>query len=126
VLSPILFAIYIDNVSTFAVARCGRFVFIYADDIILLYPSSSLSHACKRELEWLDMSVNYKKPCCLRIGPCHDVRCVTVASLSGRVLSWVSELRYLGVYILSSRQFKISLQNAKRSFIVLQIAYLVK
>ena len=26
------------------------------------------------------------------------------------------ELRYLGVYVLSSRQFKISLQNAKRSF----------
>ena len=37
-------------------------------------------------------------------------------SLSGRVLSWVCELDYLGVYVLSSRQFKISLQNAKRSF----------
>jgi len=39
-----------------------------------------------------------------------------VFSLSGRVLSWVCELDYLGVYVLSSRQFKISLQNAKRSF----------
>ena len=120
VLSPVLFAIYIDNLSTLAMPRCGRFVFIFADDIILLAPSvtelEKLLHACEGELEWLDMSINYKKSCCLRIGPRYDVKCADVVSLSGRALSWVRELRYLGVYILSSRQFKISLQNAKRSF----------
>ena len=120
VLSPVLFAIYIDNLCTLAVPRCGRFVFIYADDIILLDPSitelEKLLHACERELDWLDMSINYKKSCCLRIGPRYDVKCADVVSLLGRVLSWVCKLRYLGVYVLSSRQFKISLQNAKRSF----------
>ena len=120
VLSPVLFAIYIDNLGTLAVPRCGHFVLIYADDIILLAPSitelEKLLHTCERELEWLDMSINYKKSCCLRIGPRYDVKCADVVSLSGRVLSWVCELRYLGIYVLSSRQFKISLQNAKRSF----------
>ena len=119
-LSPILFAIYVDNLSTLALPRYGRFVFIYADDIILLAPSITelerLLHACERELEWLDMSINYKKSGCLRIGPRYDVKCANVVSVSGRVLSWVCELRYLGVYVLSSRQFKISLENAKRSF----------
>ena len=65
VLSPVLFAIYIDNLSTLAMPRCGRFIFAYADDIILLAPSITelvkLLHACERELEWLDMSINYKK-----------------------------------------------------------------
>ena len=65
------------------------------------------------------MSINYKKimlHCCLRIGPHHDVKCADVVTLSGCVLSWVCEPRYLGVYVISSRQFKISLQIAKRSF----------
>jgi len=55
--------VYIDNVSTLAAPRYERFVFIYADYIILLDPSITelerLLHACERELEWLDMSINY-------------------------------------------------------------------
>ena len=57
VLSPILFAIYIDNVSTLSTPLYGKFVFVYADDIILLSPSltelEKLLHACEKELEWL-------------------------------------------------------------------------
>ena len=65
VLSPVLFAIYIDNISTLSTLRCGHFVFVYADDIILLAPSVTelerLLHICQKELEWLDMSINFKK-----------------------------------------------------------------
>jgi len=50
------------------------------------------------------------------LGTSGQIKCANVVSLSGRVLSWVCELRYLGVYVLSSRQFKISLENAKLSF----------
>jgi len=39
VLSAILFAIYIDDVSTLTAPRYGHFVLVYADDIILLAPS---------------------------------------------------------------------------------------
>jgi len=62
------------------------------------------------------MSINLKKSCCLRIGPRHDIKCTNVISLSACVLPWVSELRYLGVHIVSLRQFKISLQVAKCHF----------
>jgi len=61
--SSFMATVYIDNVSTLAAPRYERFVFIYADYIILLDPSITelerLLHACERELEWLDMSINY-------------------------------------------------------------------
>ena len=31
-------------------------------------------------------------------------------------LPWVSEIRYLGTYIIKGRQFRCSVTNAKRSF----------
>ena len=34
----------------------------------------------------------------------------------GQPLQWVSEFRYLSVFIVSSRSFKCSLVHAKRSF----------
>jgi len=74
-------------------------------------------HICEKELEWLDMSINFKKSCCLRIiSPRCDVKCADIISLSGCVLSWVTEMRYLGIQIVRSRLFKIYLHNAKRSF----------
>ena len=80
-LSPILFAIYVDNL------WYGRFVFIYADDIILLAPSITelerLLHACERELEWLDMSINYKK---LECGPMPKVM-VALPKIGGALCS---------------------------------------
>jgi len=38
-LSPVLFAVYIDDLSKLSVPRNGHFIFMYADDIILLTPS---------------------------------------------------------------------------------------
>ena len=39
-----------------------------------------------------------------------------VCTHDGHQLSWVKELRYLGIFIVSSRSFKCSLDHAKRSF----------
>ena len=39
-----------------------------------------------------------------------------VCTHDGHQLSWVKELRYLGIFIVSSRNFKRSLDHAKRSF----------
>jgi len=51
--------------TTLATPRYGHFVFVYADNIILLAPSVTeverLLHICEKELEWLDMSINFKK-----------------------------------------------------------------
>jgi len=105
-------------------------VFVYADDIILLAPSVTelerLLHICEKELEWLDMSINFKKSCSLRIGPRCDVKCADIISLSGCVLSWFTEMRYLGIQIVRSRQFKFIYIMPNVPFIVLQIVFLVK
>ena len=42
--------------------------------------------------------------------------CGNIVSASGQVIAWVTEMRYLGVYVTQSRTFKCSLEHAKRSF----------
>ena len=84
VLSPYLFAVYIDSVYQKAAAimnlmnaatRAGCYfkgicfsILMYADDIILLAPSVSafqhLLDVCESELQYLDMSINVNKSVC--------------------------------------------------------------
>ena len=95
-------------------------ILLYADDIILISPSiqalQSLLIVCESELCYLDMLINAKKSCCMRIGPRFNVPCVSITTLNGDILPWVDEIRYLGVYIVNYRHFKCSLDHAKRSF----------
>ena len=58
-----------------------------------------LLHKCESELQWLDMYINLKKSCCLRIGPRAEIVCSNLTCLSGASLTWVNEIRYLGIYI---------------------------
>ena len=66
VLSPLLFAIYLDdavqNVCSYGSAMS---IILYADDIMLLSPSiitlQKLLSICERELIYLDMTINVKK-----------------------------------------------------------------
>ena len=120
VLSPVLFAIYLDEIVNHRVNGIHSFVILYADDILLL--SSSLSNlqrmftACEAELILLDMTINVKKSCCLRIGPRFEARCSNIISATGIALPWVKSMRYLGVFVVSARSFRCSLDSAKRSF----------
>ena len=41
---------------------------------------------------------------------------IRVSSVKGRAISWASEVRYLGVFVVRSRSFKWAYNNAKRSF----------
>jgi len=95
-------------------------VMLYADDILLLASSISelekLLHACENELSWLDMSINFKKSCCLRVGKRCNATCANITSLKGQHLPWVSEIKYLGVHVVRSRVFKCNIRDAKRSF----------
>ena len=65
VLSPFLFAIYLDDLAVNCQLNNGTFILLYADDILLLAPSvttlEKLLHACENELCWLDMIINTKK-----------------------------------------------------------------
>ena len=120
VLSPVLFAIYIDDVS-----KCSKFyrysyVILYADDILLLAPTVTLLDrlftTCEVELTYLDMAINSKKSCCLRVGSRCDRPCNNLCTSGGHLIPWVDEMRYLGLFIVRSHTFKCSLDYAKRSF----------
>ena len=76
----------------------------------------SLLHECEREIYWLDMAINYKKSGCIRIGLRNNVKCASIVSLDGVVFPWVSEIKYLDINIITSRTFKCSFDQAKRSF----------
>jgi len=66
VLSPYLFAVYVDDIGKLFNARLGTFVVSYADDILLLAPSvallQSLLQQCEKELNLIDMAINTKSP----------------------------------------------------------------
>jgi len=100
--------------------RCRVLDVLYADDILLLTPTVSelqnLLNTCERELQALDLVINVKKSCCLRIGPRNDVNCERLCSLSGTLLPWTKEVKYLGIYLVSSKRFKISTEHSRRSF----------
>ena len=98
VLSPFLFAIYLDDIPVNRFLIPSSFVVMYAYDILLIAPSVSelqrLFHACEFELSCLDMCINTKKSCCIRIGPRCDVKCASISTMKGHNLPWVSEMRY--------------------------------
>jgi len=120
VLSPFLSAIYLDYIFDYRCNSMSRLIILYADDIMLLTQSVSelqlLLTACEQELSWLDMSINSKKSCCMRIGSRFNVRCNNITTSTGFDIPWVNEIRYLGIYIAMSRSFKCSFDHAKRAF----------
>ena len=122
VLAPFLFAVYLDDVAKFDCINQGCFIILYADDILLISPSvcklENLLHSCERELQSLDMSINFKKSGCLRIGSRYNAPCTNILSSNGIAIPWIAELRYLGVTLQQSHAFRCSLVQAKNLFIV--------
>jgi len=55
-----------------------------------------------------------KKSCCIRIGPRSDFKCANITTKFGCQIPWVSEIHYLGTYIVAG--FRCSITYAKRSF----------
>jgi len=120
VLAPSLFAIYIDDVVSRLSLSQRYFIILYADDILVISPSvnelQKIVNICENELNLLDMQINVKKSCCMRIGQRHDAKCADILSSDGTPIAWVDSIRYLGIVIVQSCKFKCSLDNAKRSF----------
>ena len=65
VLSPFLFALYLDDLCNLCMGDRSRFIVVYDDDIMLISPSvveiERLLHACENELNWLDLAINFNK-----------------------------------------------------------------
>jgi len=79
VLSPVLFAIYIDDVSKYSKFYRYSYVILYADNILLLAPTVTpldiLFENCEVKLTYLDMAITSNKSCCLRVGSRFDRPC---------------------------------------------------
>ena len=120
VLAPVLFAILINDV----IIKCNRadigLILVYADDIMLIARSvhalQELFDVVQRELNWLNLELNYAKCCALRIGHRFDKPCACLKTTDGYSIVWVNVVRYLGIFLLKSRKFECSTDNCKRSF----------
>ena len=117
VLSPYLFALYLDDLIDGRTNGRTSLVILNADDIIIL--SSTLTEPAswmwkRANLAWY--VYQYKKSYYLRIGHRFDSKCCQIATLNGHSLPWVNELKYLGIFVTSSRTVKCSLDYAKRAY----------
>jgi len=106
VLSPQLIPVYTNNIVSHLPISQRWLMALYADDILITAPSVSalqcLMNFCELELNYLDMLINVKNSCCMRIGPPHNVQCSNTATISGQVIPWVDILRYLAILIMQS------------------------
>ena len=128
VLSPYLFALYIDTVISHVISHnvgcCVKqtnfSIMVYADDILLLSPSvcvlQDLLTICENQLIDIDMHINSSKSFCLRIGPDFKLNPSHLITHNGAAISWSPRIRYLGIYIVSKSVFHCSLDHSKRSF----------
>jgi len=94
-------------------------IVLYADDILIIAPSltelQQLVNHCESKLCSLDMLINAKKSACMRVGPIYNVVCSSIVA-GNQNLPWVDTVGYLGIFFVSSRNLKCSLDHAKRSF----------
>jgi hypothetical protein len=120
VLSPHLFAIYLNDIVSRLNINQRVCIVLYADDILLIAPSIAelqlLFNVCELELAWLDMSINAHKSCCVRIGLRANVNCCNIVTACGNPLPWVNKIKYLGITLVQSRIFKCSFDEPKRKF----------
>jgi len=79
VLSPSLFGVYVDDIVTRLHASQLVFIVLYADDILIYAPSlqelQTIVNICEQELLLIDMAINMKKSCTMRVRPRHDIKC---------------------------------------------------
>jgi len=59
------------------------------------------------------MAVNYRKSGRMRIEPRNNVKCTNIVSLDGKLFPWVSDIKYLGINIVTSKMIKCSFDQAK-------------
>ena len=72
--------------------------------------------AVQSEITRCNMVLNVSKCCALGVGPRFNIKCKCITTVLGSDISWVSEIRYLGVYLVAGRILKFSVSKAKASF----------
>ena len=127
VLSPSLFALYIDNVLD-KINNSGLGCYInhicynaimYADDILLISLSvtdlQKMVNICLFELEHVDMIVNIKKSVCMRIGKRFNIMASDIF-VGDTPIAWKKELKYLGLQFFAGAKLKCNIQILRQKY----------
>jgi len=61
---------------------------------------------------------------CMRIGPRFSATCRSLYTVDGNDLRWSDSIRYLGVYLTSSKVLSCSLNTLNDPFIELSMVYI--
>ena len=68
-------------------------------------------------IAWIDMSINMKKSSCIRVGPRYNSLCCNLTTSDGHEILWTNKLRYLGVYLVSSKALSCNYNLIKKVFL---------
>ena len=134
VLSPLLFNVYINDLSNHHVSIQlsqtgiggsidGKFVnhMIYADDLCVIFLSSSglqsLLNICTDYCQLHDLTFNAKKSVCMFFRSSVNKQCgLADTFISGTMCEFANEVKYLGVMINSSLKTTIDVKRQTRNF----------
>ena len=92
---------------------------LYADDIILLSPSvaclQDMLNICNNTASFLALDFNPKKCHCITFGKNASSvsECMSIGSFE---IEWCTNIKYLGVYIVSGKRLAFDVDPVKRSF----------
>ena len=95
---------------------------LYADNIILVWPSISGFQAMSVHLRpawqisW-PYSLILKNVDCIVIGKMHNID-KTPVILCGSIVIWCNSIKYLGIYLLASKVLKFDVIACRRSFYI--------
>jgi len=119
-LAPVLFSVYVNDVIANDKVSSLGFLFAFADDILLISLSVCALQSMLSLVEWellrLDLRLNVDKCCCIRVGARFDKVCATLTTVNNAKIRWCNRMRYLGIWICSSRRFSCDFSTARRSF----------
>jgi len=127
VLSPALFAIYIDDlIHELARKRYGCHIYnrffgclLYADDILLIANSvmemQKMLDVCFNMMHDIDMCFNVSKSVAMRCGDRFKASCASL-TLGGNVIHYTDKLKYLGVVFKAGKRITCACDHVKLSF----------
>ena len=126
-LSPNLFAVYINSVITtiddsnlgcqVGTLNMGNWAYLCMPMILSSLQTTKkwLTYLCLNVLTSLDLKVNVKKSACIRIGRDFKHDCVQLTA-DGTLIPWVPCFTYLSVSLISATKFSLGLKPARVKF----------
>ena len=127
ILSPFLFSVYTNDILVkLQNSKLGCHInfinfnaFMYADDVLLLSLSladlQQMLRICLEELQILDMRINVKKSCIIRIGKAYNSS-VSDIVVGENPLPWGKSLSYLGVCFMAGKDIKYDFHETKSKY----------